>query len=45
MGCFNVNTMEKSIQYHKKLNNGLKCPIIGLGTDLIRSEEDVNVVY
>ena len=29
----------------KKLNNGLKCPIIGLGTALIKSEEDANVVY
>ena len=29
----------------KKLNNGLKCPLIGLGTSLIKSEEDVIVVY
>ena len=27
------------------LNNGLKCPTIGLGTSLIKTEEDINVVY
>ena len=27
------------------LNNGKKCPIIGLGTALIKTEEDINVVY
>ena len=26
------------------LNNGLKCPLIGLGTALIKNEEDINVV-
>ena len=27
------------------LNNGLKCPVIGLGTALIKTEEDIIVVY
>ena len=35
----------KSIPEIKQLNNGKKCPIIGLGTALIKSEEDANVVY
>ena len=29
----------------KTLNNGLNCPIIGLGTALIKTEDDANIVY
>ena len=32
-------------KYFKILNNGIKCPIIGLGTALIKNEEDIEVVY
>ena len=28
-----------------KLNNGKTCPILGLGTSLIKNEEDIEVVY
>ena len=31
--------------FFKILNNGIKCPLIGLGTALIKSEEDIEVVY
>ena len=36
---------DKNRKNFKILNNGIKCPIIGLGTALIKSEKDVDVVY
>ena len=30
---------------YKILNNGMKCPLIGLGTALIKNEKHINVVY
>ena len=40
-----INLNKKIEPEMKKLNNGLKCPIMGLGTALIKDEEHINVVY
>jgi diketogulonate reductase-like aldo/keto reductase len=39
-------SLEKKIEAkYRLLNNGRKCPIMGLGTALIKKEKDIEVVY
>ena len=49
MGCssskVNIDFNKKIKPEIKTLNNGLKCPIMGLGTALIKDEEHIDVVY
>ena len=54
MGCGNINAIntDEDIFLNRpirpnpiKLNNGLECPIIGLGTALIKTDEDENIIY
>ena len=52
MGCGFSKPSKEDIDFNKKikpemktLNNGLKCPIIGLGTALIKDKEHIDVVY
>ena len=50
MGCFfipdeELDFNEKIKPEMKTLNNKHKCPIMGLGTALIKDEEHIDVVY
>lgn len=40
-----INLDKKIKNQFIELNNGKRCPIMGLGTALIKEEKDVNVVY
>ena len=41
----NIITRKEIKKRFMELNNGLKCPIIGLGTAKIKNESHINVVY
>ena len=54
MGCGIVRTINDNediylnrpiMPIYRVLNNKLKCPLIGLGTALIKTNEDMNIVY
>ena len=40
-----MNKPKEIIPSFKVLNNGLKCPIIGIETTLIKNRKDIDIVY
>ena len=45
MGMSSMNKPKEIISSFKVLNNGLKCPIIGIETNLIKNRKDIDIVY